>query len=157
MNKKRIVLISLIFLMAVSSLSMVSAGWFNFGSDKVDTYMFFDYRYSKSAESDQASVILDANYTNGTHEELVNKTIDVNVTDENGTSKSYSVTSIDGYVPICNLTPGNYTISAVFKGDDKYNFSNLTEKKEIKKTIHLTGKTAELRNDEGDLVGHLYY
>jgi hypothetical protein len=46
MNIKRILLISLIFLMAVSSLSMVSAGWFDFGNSQNNIINISDFKFN---------------------------------------------------------------------------------------------------------------
>ena len=157
MNIKKIVLFTVILMIAVSSLSAVSAGWFDFlNFGKTDTYMLYDTPYNEAEGAQYVAVILEANYTNGTHNPLLNKTIHVNVTNENGTTNSYNVNSTEGYVKICKLTPGNYTISAVFSGDDQYNSCNLTDTKEVKNVVLVNPQSVDVKDNNGNLVNRYY-
>ena len=158
MNMKKIILLTVILMIAISSLSMVSAGLFDFlGSGKTDTYMLFDTPYSKSENAEYVSVMLLANSTNGTDKKLDNKTIHVNVTDENGTTKSYDVNSSEKeYVKICKLDPGKYTITAIFPGDNEYKPCNLTEHKNISKAVVVDPKQVDVKDSSGNLVNRYY-
>ena len=166
MDTKKIVLVSVILMIAISSLSMVSAGWFDFGgSGKEDTSLGV-YGHDKSWGIDgnltvgllhklkEPSTTTTTTKNGGQSsttknaELLANRTIEVNVTDKNGNTNSYNVTSGEDYVYVCSLAPGEYNVSAIFKGDNEYNFCNLTKVIKIKEPIS--------ESDEGGVKTQVY-
>ena len=69
------------------------------------------------------------------NESVGDKTIYMEFTDDDGVYHEYSVINDQDGIALFKLEdidPGNYSVNFIFKGDDKYNSTNITQKIQIK-------------------------
>lgn len=147
MNIKRILLISIVLVIIVSSLNMVSAGEDN------ETYIT-DCFVSATLDDNFDWYINIQVYSNSS-ENCSGRPIFINVTDSSGNVKSYNLTtspmydeefdfSLDGEV---NITDGikeneTYTVSIYFPGDDKL------PSMEYEETVNTTVDYSPVENED---------
>lgn len=77
--------------------------------------------------------------TNDENIGIANKTINVTLTNENGTSTNFEyVTDNEGVISFNISDVGNYSIKCVFDGDDNYKSSNASQDVSVKQKVENT-------------------
>ncbi len=129
MNKYNLIILALIIIVIA-----LIVGVFGFmpNINKQDTNLTF---ISNSTINEGDSIVIKLTDVNGNL--LVNKTINVTVTDGNKTSSYFSIVTNESGFGVLKLDKGagNYTIKCIFGGDDNYKSSNASQEITINKII----------------------
>lgn len=127
MDTKRIILCAIILMIAITSLSMVSAGWFD--TNQKDTSKNETKLIPTELKCDvlfgNSSVEFAICYNDSDSKlQYVDGIVYYNLTDEDGNIESYNRTILDDGDGIVDIPRSDdtkqYIISAYFPGDDKY-------------------------------------
>lgn len=142
MNIKRISTILIVFLLILCTLNVASAGMFDFlgsndsnstGDGKAETVIIVHKAFDTKENTYSAIVKLGENTTNGTNY-LSNKSLEVNITDPNGETQQYNLTTDENGMSIINsMPPGIYKFSVKFNGDDKLRNCSFNESVDLTK------------------------
>lgn len=133
MNIKKTVTILIILAAIFSTLSIASAGLFDFGpsDDRIETNIIVLDSYDTVEDSYTIAVELTTD-ENGELEFLPNEPLEINVTDTYGGKQTYNMTTDQyGVVLITDVPTGIYTVSVKFNGDDKYRDCNASQRLEL--------------------------
>lgn len=128
MNFKKIIILSLLAVTLFGCISTVSAGWFD---GKQETKINVE-QVSTTGNIEDATPRTLVLYLSSSDKRLDGKDVEVTVVEDGNSSKEYKVFTSStnrgqGTAEVCTLKPGHsYDISAVFKGDEKYEACNLT-------------------------------
>ena len=130
MNKYTIIILALIIIVVALILGVVAVMP---NITKQDTNLTIK---SNSTINEGDSIKIQLTDANGNI--LVNQSVNVTLTDSNKTSSYYSVvTNESGFILKLDKSAGNYTVSCIFGGDDKYKSSNVSKEITINKIIEV--------------------
>ena len=131
MNKYTIIILALIIIVVALILGVVAVMP---NITKQDTNLTIK---SNSTINEGDSIKIQLTDANGNI--LVNQSVNVTLTDSNKTSSYYSVVTNESGFGILKLdkSAGNYTVSCIFGGDDKYKSSNVSKEITINKIIEV--------------------
>lgn len=130
MDKNMMIIFALIVVIAALLLGIGFTMMPNM--NKLDTNLKFNSS-STLTEGDSLKIILtDANGT-----AIANKTVNITVTDNDGTSDYHSVVTNENGTGNLKLdkSPGNYNVTISYGGNDKYNGCNASEKITIEEEV----------------------
>lgn len=135
MENNKIIIIALIVIMAALLVGIVAMMP---NMNKQDTNLTFK---SKSTLTEGDSLKIKLTDTNGTA--IANQTVNITITDKDGTSDFHSVVTNENGTGKLKLdkSAGKYNVTVSYGGDDKYNPSNATKK------ITVEEKVAEAQAD----------
>lgn len=132
MNIKKIILISIIALIILSSFSVVSAGWFDFlnGEPALSETKLSCWDASSSDAGKMKVMIFLEGTNSNSLKSYQDIPVQVNITDENNNTTSFNITNweIDygNSGKLCYYVPldfGTYNVSIYFQGNDEFNAS----------------------------------
>ena len=153
MNYKRVLILCIVTLIIVSTISVVSAGWFDFlGGEKNATTL------NCSSGEERIYISIDAAETSDLSLENNDMAVSVNVTDENNHTEQYTCDVWSFYSnptnhifgSVDNLTPGNYTVVAYFPGTSSFKEASWNGTVEVKQKEEVKLSNVSSSNDSSN-------
>ena len=138
MNYKRVLILCIVALIIVSTISVVSAGWFDFlGGDEPEKSNTTIKCVSNKA-GDGLIIHLVTPSPGDLQTNSSSRIVYVNVTDENNNTDQYNISDWEPDPPsspygksslkyILKLEPGKYTVSIYYPGDDTFKNSSFKD------------------------------
>ena len=154
MNYKRVLILCIVTLIIVSTISVVSAGWFDFlGGEKNATTL------NCSDGEECIFVSIDTPEPGDLSLEDNDMVVYLNVTDENNHTEQYECSVWSYYsnptthiwASTEELTPGNYTVVAYFPGSDSFKEASWNGTVEVKEKEEV--KTSNVSSTADDSSG----
>lgn len=142
MNVKRVLTIFAVILVVFCTLNVASAGLFDFGGSdnaktsdgKIPTVIVPSKNFDSNENTFGLCFFLEENSTTNGTKYLANQHLDVNVTDSDGNTQPYNLTTDNsGLVLINSIPKGMYNVSVKFDGNGNYSACSLNETMDLTK------------------------